>query len=1123
MTEEAGALVALDVSGAPGQHGRDGVDGRDGRSSGDNGSDGQHAGPAQAGQAAGEIRLTLRRSDTAIQLGGELRLPDGTRQAIQDVVALSKVRAHREIELWARGGNGGHGGKGGRGGGGARGRSGSDATRYSDGGDGGSGGDGGDGGDGSSGAAGGDGGTVSVALAEADTALLMLLAHDTSGGSGGRAGENGIAGMGGPGGSGGSSYSWSETESYTDSSGNRQTRSVSHRNSGGRDGRSGRDGRWGSAALRDGEPGAVGHFEIRVQGEAGTASYASRYHLRLLDFRHTGSHPDGIYEPGEVVRVSDVVVENVGGMPLPSGDEVAVELLLGDWVRPEAGKLLCAPGLPAGQRQKLDGELLFHLREHVPEEPGPALAVREEIGHRAFVPAVRREFSGFQDEAAREAGRIVISFPAHILSVESLRALASGEATRVVIKVHNDSSMALGAKSETQRVLRVRVFTAPGSELGDEAVVLRPVASPGGAGAGAGEAGPASAAGPDLAPSEGFSFEIDELAAGASAEVTVTLAIRDGAPAYRSFTGRVALELGIWDAPSEPRCIQLARFDVRVARRFEPLGADVLLVVNHKTGRAAVEAWEALAGRLSAKIAVWDLSREGHFDLERSLGGDLSLAQHFAGKAMVILNNELDGPLGPTRAHAWLRSDQVTRAAQGGLDVAFVGQGANLRHLLLAGEGERPAAALPAGAASEADELALAPLGEGASMALRDSAESAESTALAAPAESAPESPAALIDAMRSGVHAAAVTCHRRYLVRFWSRPSSQWLEKQAKRVSRALHRALPARRHVVVYRFAPEQVSSSWWWGTRWKVGTLEAVQVLDRVGNAVVQVAIDDADLGEGSYVRTAATTAAVLAMFDFDEQLTRLRQALRQASEPREGSAAGLVGAAGAPSAPDSADSADSADALLAAIVDAIVSDTTEELVAALASEAGEAAVPAALPRLAALSLGMVQVPLQSSAGEALVRLLGRVLFVARSQRAWWHHLPPFRWMSRAPRLAARVSAHVEELAAKAFGPDAQSAARGLAAIEEAVAALRRQHKAARELGQAGKRKGWALELGRAPLLLPEVTGDSELLTRPEERVLSGDERDALFADEAAAIGLRQKLEEAAASEKARLFVS
>lgn len=1086
LQEEAGALASFDVSGAPGLRGRDGADGRAGEGRGESGTHGQAAGAAQPGQAAGSIQLSLRRSETAIQLSGELLLPDGRRQPIQDAISLQKLRAHREIELAARGGNGGHGGNGGRGGSGARGRDGSDATRTSDGGNGGSGGDGGDGGDGSSGAAGGDGGVISVTVAERDTALLMLLAHDCSGGDGGAAGQNGIAGIGGPGGEGGDSYSWSETERYTDSSGNSQTRSVSHRNSGGSDGRPGRDGRWGDAALAPGAPGALGRFSIQVRAEGseggGVTSYPSRYHLRLLDFRHTGSHPDGIYEPGEIVRVSDIVVENVGGMPLPTADEVAVELLLGDWVRPErsergeaadaaepgaSGRLLCAPGLGAGERQRLEGELRFRLREYEPEEPGPALAVREEIGHRAFIPAVKREFSGFQDEAAREAGRLVVSFPARIASVESLRALAAGEATRVVVKVHNDSAMALGARSSTGRVLRVRVTTAPGSELDDEAVALREGSA-------------------ELLPSAGFVHDLDVLEAGASAEVEVTLAIRDGAPAYQSFTGQVALELGIWDRPSEPRRIHLQRFEVRVARRFEPSGADVLLVVNHRTGRAAVEAWEQLAARLAAKIAVWDLSREGHFDLERSLGGDLSLAQHFAGKAMVILNNELDGPLGPTRAHAWLRSEQVTRAAATGLDVAFVGQGANLRHLLLAGVEQAPAAV-----AGEAGVL-------GEAVATIDSH-------------------AAVVEAMRSGLHAATSTCRRSYFLRFWARPSAAWLEKQARRLSRQLDRALPSRRHVVVYRFHPELERASWWWGSRWQVGTLETLQVLDRVGNAVVQVAVDDQQLGEGTYVRTAATTAAVLAMFDFDEQLGRLRTALR------DGDTVALPAEQALPAGEATDPRSPAAPALVDAIVDALVADTTEELVAALASETGASNVAEALPRLAALAHGLVPVTPETPAAAAVLRLLSRVWFVARSQRGWWHHLPPWRWLGRAPRLAARVGEHVEtllEIAFGATGPAGLATAR--AAVEAAVAELQRQHREAHRMGQAGKRKGWALELGRAPLLLPEVTGDSELLTRPEERVVSGEEHDAIFADEAAGEALRQRLVEAAAAERERLGV-
>ncbi len=1109
--EVEGPLARIDVSGADGAPAIDGLPGTDGLGYGASGMSGHDAGRAQVGEGAGRILLVLaRRDEGTLHLGGFSVPAGGGQQRIDQTVALAQVtlRPHRTIELDARGGDGGGGGIGGRGGDGGRGRDGSDATRYSDGGDGGDGGSGGDGGNGSRGGDGGPGGVIEIAVAERDTALLMLIEHDSDGGDGGAPGANGFGGDAGRGGSGGSSYSWTETETSRNSDGSQSTRSVSHRNSGGSDGRRGRDGRPGTAVLEPGQKGALGRFSIQVHGEGGKEErYPSRYRLCLVGFTHGGRVDDGIYEPGEEIVVSAVEVENLGGMPMPTGDEVAVELMLGDWVMPVAGKLVCPLGLSPGARARLDGELTFRVRDHDPSGPGAPFYREEVICARAYAPVLRREFPAFQTGPAYERGRIEISFPAELSPAKSLHALAVGEATRVRVTVTNVSKRALGKRSPGGRRLHVWFGAAPGSELGDEAVELwapteerasrllrsdsesdsgsdsdsgsasdsdsgsasasgsgsasasgsgSDAASASGSGSGSGSASLDSVSWEPVSsirrPSDGVTREIELLEPGASIEVEVVVAFKNDATDYCSFSGLCALQLGSDERPTAPRRVQLSGFHLRVARPFSVDEADVLLVVNHRTERAVIEAWEALAARLSARIAVWDLSREGHLDLERPLDDGRSLAQRFSGKAVVVLNNEIDGPDGPSRAHAWLRSEQVTRAAASGLDLAFVGKGPNLRHLLLAG--------------ARRDELA--PM-------VRSNAQ--------------------VVAALRSGVHAATAVCYRSYRLRFWAKPQASWLERRAHSLSRALERSFPSQRHAVVFRFAPELVATSWWWGSRWKVGTLETLQVLAPIGNAVVQLTVEDPHLAEPSYVRTAASTATVLAMFDFDEQLERLRRS--------------MLPEAGAETR------------VLEAIVDALVVDVIEELMAALQSGArhpGELA--AALPRLGSLPRGVCAAVMGTAPAEAVIRLASRVRFVAQSQITWWQKLPPWRWLGTVPRAAQLVEEHLDALIVSAFSAAERQAAR--VAVDRAMVLMEETHRRARKAGATAKRSWWSLEVAMTPLLLPEVHGDAELLTRPEERVLSGEEHDAIFADEEATAVRREQLMAAAATAREQLLV-
>lgn len=798
-------LATIDVSGRDGARGADGAHGASGSGSGSHGANGRDAGPAQPGEPAGAIRVTLAERDGVIVLEGKRVDPRGAEHGVRQTIAVGE---RGFVELRAIGGAGGDGGHGGSGGDGATGRDGSDATRWSSGSDGGPGGDGGDGGNGTSGATGGRGGSIVVACSDADTPLLMLVREDIRGGRGGAAGKNGAGGSGGAGGDGGDSYSWSETETYRDSNGHTQTRTTWHRNSGGSDGSRGSPGRSGSARLQAGADGAGGAFSIEVKIGERVETYPSRYDLRLEGFAHENANEDAVYEPGEIVRVFDLEVENVGGMPTPSSDELALTLVPGGWVVPEPGELACVKSLAPGARHRVAGELRFRIRDFTPKEAGDPLEVEESILHRAMLPSVSRAFEDYQRGDAIDAGKFTIRFPARLSAVSSLRSLAAGEATRVRFTVVNQSRFALGATSEGKRVLRVRVVRDDGSELGDEHVGF-------------------VVDGTAVAPSAGHVFELPLLGAGESADLELSVEVRADAPEYRRFAARVVLELGRLDAPAEGKPIQLRGFDIRVARAFQPTQADLLLVVNHRTTREEVEAWEALAKRLSFQTAIWDLSRERHLDLEAPVASGASLAELFANKAIAILDNAIEGPDGELRPHELVCTYQALRAAHAGIDLVFFGKGPALGRVLVPA-GDSKVALAEAPAQSDAELVEIARIEQRAAMAV-----------------------------------------HRRYWLRFWARPDERWLAGRANALAERVASAIPSQRHLVVQRFAPKLVSS-FLWIKKWHVGTLETLRTLDTASGGIVHVALEDESLPR--YPLTPDAVSALLLVFGFEENLER-----------------------------------------------------------------------------------------------------------------------------------------------------------------------------------------------------------------------------------------------------------
>src|SRR5262249_9857314 len=138
---------------------------------------------------------------------------------------------------------------------------------------------------------------------------------------------------------------------------------------------------------------------------------------------------------------------------------------------------------------------------------------------------------------------------------------------------------------------------------------------------------------------------------------------------------------------------------------YQARGCEVLLVVNHRTTREELDAWEALAAELGLGLEVWDLSLEGGLDLERE-----GLCEALDGKTIVVLNNQVTTPRGEVDARVFVDKEQLHRGAAQGIHLAFVGRKVNVSRLLLPTAGaaktaEEPRALARAGAAGEAAPL----------------------------------------------------------------------------------------------------------------------------------------------------------------------------------------------------------------------------------------------------------------------------------------------------------------------------------------------------------------------------------------------------------------------------------
>lgn len=1044
-TEDADkALAVVRVSGPDGAHGRDGSDGASGSGSGGDGRRGGNASEAVRGVDAGSISLTLSKGDTEgfLHLTGMCRFPDGSTKEYEESILIGHAGT---LDLSANGGRGGDGGDGGRGGHGASGRSGSNATRYSSGGNGGDGGDGGDGGSATSGARGGDAGSIELKTRESETQLLILVNHELKGGWGGDAGSNGAGGAAGSGGRGGSSYSWTESQSYTDSNGNHQTRTTYHSKPGGHSGSPGSSGYASNAKVSKGAKGNSKSIEIVVEGEKGVARYNSCYNLSLESFSHVSVNADAVYEPGERIRVFDIVARNVGGMPTPTKSELISRLLRSSWVYPEEESLVVPPGLDSGQSVELEGELNFKIGDYTPKGPSDPLEVEESVHLRATLPEVKRDFPAFENTDSEECGKFLIRFPLRISEIESLHSLAPGEISRVRWDVVNQSTAALGRDSQSGRILRV-ILNLHESNLGAEDLVF------------------INPEGNVESFANGYVKEIPLLDGGECASIEVALGIREGVQHYRSSTIRLTLELGHVSDPTDLRAIQFREFTTRVGRPYNAHpGTELLLVVNQGSTAEELAAWERLAANFGVSLNIWDISLMGHLDLLKESRGS-SLLEELAGQTIVLLDCEILSGSGPVRPHAFLDKAQVFAAAKRGINFSYLGPDFGLDKLLIRTDNEDGAWATTPDQLCEVleearDDLSDVLKGQDCSLKIEDK-------------------------------------------MWRWSVPTEARLIEVALNLQTRLCNEHPDRRYLAVYEFEPELVSKGLVSQTC-SLGNIHVVATLDSAAGTTVHAKMDERSLHDPEVILGDESLVALLLTMSLGEKLVRIKELLyrdsipallgdldESLSEHEEGFHAG----------PE-------ADHLLTLIVDAICADVANEMAAVLATRwrSGLSAdqVERSMPLLRELCGFVISEhsphPPGSPGGNHLLRLIARLRFCLLSQARFWEWLPPFIFTRRAIAVRNRSSRLLKEFTAACFGEHTKTAE---AHIKQQLRYEKRLHKETRKKNSATDKKRWKYSqaLLQEPIHRLGITTDAELMSTPGERVLSKTVYDAVHkADE------------------------
>lgn len=622
--------VALQIQ-ASGKNGNDAKNGIEHRAvapgKGNPGLHGVNAGSASKGRDAGMIavHLSLNPEKNSVEINGETQLAVDLKSKPLPP-SLVKIGSNEEINLIARGGKGGNGGEGGEGQAGAPGYSGQDATQDSGATDGSKGARGGDGGLGSSGASGGKGGTILIGLDEKNTHLLMLTQIDVSGGYGGEIGHHGVAGRGGLGGPGGAGCKWEKQEykltQVSDGQGGVQPTlrwvPVSHSRPGGN---LGNRGDWGSCPtteLKKGTPGPNGSVQICVKENQSDRFYSSRYEVAVLSFSVVDESENGVFEPGERVKVTRIKLKNTGGMPTPRFQKVRIKLGTTDWMIPEEQVIEIPHSLASGEEIVLDEQLFFNIPDHEIKEARDRFRVDEKVSLIPGIEEVKRDFN-------QGVGRspIQLTYPLEITPISNLQSLAPGDVAEMRFAIHNLAKKNLGELSDSQRKIDIRL--SPSEDLAQSIVFFD-------------ETGQEIQSG-DL--------KVDHINALSSQELKVIVGLRPDAPSYKKASFDFALD---FDAPANKpqRTIQHRESAFQVSQAYEKKeGAEILLVSHSQTTDAELAAWRYVVHGLGLELSILNLSQMGRFRFSE-------IKEGFSGKTVIFLDQLLDTPIGNRYPHDYL-------------------------------------------------------------------------------------------------------------------------------------------------------------------------------------------------------------------------------------------------------------------------------------------------------------------------------------------------------------------------------------------------------------------------------------------------------------------------------------
>ncbi|GES83009.1 collagen-like protein [Rhizophagus clarus] len=352
-----------------------------------------------------------------------------------------------------------------------------------------------------------------------------------------------------------------------------------------------------------------------------TNEYDRIYEFTLMDFDCIPEDNSGIYEPGSRIIIRNIKVKNTGGMPTPiSHDvEVTVDLSKSTLISlPNNHKLKLPKPIEHSKQVELssikddddDHCLEFQINQQYSASKEKPLNLSDTINLKAIMFGINREIINFKFPK-----QLTIQYPIQICPDTKIRDFPYKDLTRISWKINNVSNIDFGSESNSKRIIKVLVKIN------------------------------------DMTPNNSLKFKTGQTLTTFEEEITIlnakkskemycelirTLSRED--PTIIEVNFSVILYLGSIENPDKGLDIEIRNNCIEVSPSYiTNKNADFLLVVSPKTKKKNVDNWKNLCQQLELTMSLWDIKREGHFDLIES-----GVIEDISGKSIIILNDELD-------------------------------------------------------------------------------------------------------------------------------------------------------------------------------------------------------------------------------------------------------------------------------------------------------------------------------------------------------------------------------------------------------------------------------------------------------------------------------------------------